>query len=306
MEFTKVNVSLGGGSLLMVANRTPCQMMSYVIDCPDGGCVLIDGGFYADGDANHLAELLAERGNHVNYWFISHAHDDHIGALTKLMEREGFAVAIDHLCMAFPDLNWLSQREDWEVNQKFLSLIEKHHISLLRPSVGDVYECGGISFKILYVPIKEDYEHYKEINSTSLIFKACFPKREVLFLGDVHSEAENNLLDRYGDEYFRTDIVQMAHHGQWAVTKRFYEAVMPKICLYNAPDWLWENRLPGFLPIPPPRGWAPSPSWRRGVGWMSLALKPPIPLPREIFCLSNFSSFLKGFFFFLERIFLPS
>ena len=33
----------------------------------------------------------------------------------------------------------------------------------------------------------------------------------------------------------------MPHHGQNGVNREFYELVMPKICLYTAPIWLWEN-----------------------------------------------------------------
>ena len=42
-------------------------------------------------------------------------------------------------------------------------------------------------------------------------------------------------------EKLRQDVVQMAHHGQNGVDKEFYAHIMPKVCLYCTPDWLWEN-----------------------------------------------------------------
>ena len=68
-----------------------------------------------------------------------------------------------------------------------------------------------------------------------------FPKRKVLFLGDLDVEGGKNLLSVCPHEKLRQDIVQMAHHGQNGADKEFYTHVMPKICLYCAPDWLWEN-----------------------------------------------------------------
>ena len=33
----------------------------------------------------------------------------------------------------------------------------------------------------------------------------------------------------------------MAHHGQNGVSKEVYEAINPKICFFNCPEWLWNN-----------------------------------------------------------------
>ena len=38
-----------------------------------------------------------------------------------------------------------------------------------------------------------------------------------------------------------SDIVQMAHHGQYGVTKEVYQIISPKICMWNTPQWLWDN-----------------------------------------------------------------
>jgi len=66
-----------------------------------------------------------------------------------------------------------------------------------------------------------------------------------LFLGDMGWDSGDDYLRTHGNEKIRCDIVQLAHHGQNGVTKEFYQAVQPKICLYTAPDWLWENDIGG-------------------------------------------------------------
>ena len=37
----------------------------------------------------------------------------------------------------------------------------------------------------------------------------------------------------------------MAHHGQGGVTREVYEAISPSVCLWDTPDWLWDNNSGG-------------------------------------------------------------
>jgi len=67
MKQNNVNLGLGGGHLIQVANRSLTQMMSYVIDTPEGNVIVIDGGNYCKEDADCLYELLRNRGNRVDY-----------------------------------------------------------------------------------------------------------------------------------------------------------------------------------------------------------------------------------------------
>ena len=54
MSCLHYDMGLGGGSLLQIANKSRTQMMSYIIDCPNGGTIIIDGGMYCDEDAENL------------------------------------------------------------------------------------------------------------------------------------------------------------------------------------------------------------------------------------------------------------
>jgi len=247
MMLHEVSVGFGGGSLLQVANRSNTQMMSYLIETPDGKLVMIDGGYYCQGDAEYLYELLCRHGKHVDLWFISHAHDDHYGALLWLMEKmERFDVSIDRLCFNFPSEEWLKTIENgggYDRAMLFLEEIKRHEIPVQTVYEGDIFECGGLKTEVLNTPSED--EKYKMINDTSIMLLVHFPKRDVLFLGDMGWDSGDDYLRTHGNEKIRCDIVQLAHHGQNGVTKEFYQAVQPKICLYTAPDWLWENDIGG-------------------------------------------------------------
>lgn len=237
------NLQLGGGTLLQVANRTPKQMMSYIIDTPDGGVVVIDGGNYVREDAECLYDYLAERGKRVNTWFMTHAHGDHIGALTFLMEREDFDLNIERVCLHFPDLDWIYQIDpnSYFLTIKFMSLLRLHNIKVITVYPDEICACAGVDVEVLSVP--DAYRKYPNINSTSLILMVKYPEKEVLFLGDFDKFAQEEYICKHDTQKLRCDIVQMAHHGQGGVDKHFYEYIQPKVCLYPAPKWLWENNL---------------------------------------------------------------
>ena len=70
-------------------------------------------------------------------------------------------------------------------------------------------------------------------------FTAVDVNKSMIFLGDAFTRASEELLEN--PEILKADAVQMAHHGQNGVTKEVYEAIQPKICCFNAPEWLYNN-----------------------------------------------------------------
>lgn len=264
MKLHEILVELGGGSLLQVANRSTCMMNSYLIETPDGKTVIMDGGYYGPEDAEHLTFLIKERGGVVDIWFITHAHSDHYGALSWILEHsDKLDFEIKELYFTFPDIEWLSKAEDPQVRplvETFYSGIKKHSINVKELVKDDVILCGGMTFEIL-----NDITGYQDIkvnpiNNTSIVIKALFPEKEVLFLADLGVEAGEAILADKGEEAVRCDIVQVAHHGQQGVNKHFYQAVQPKLCLFPTTDWIWNNDFgngpgTGSLKIDETRSW---------------------------------------------------
>ena len=225
--------------------------MSYIVDCPEGGTIVIDGGMYCREDADELYRQIEARGKRVDLWFFTHCHVDHYGAWLKLVEDGRFDLDVKALCFAFPDKAWMLTKEDREYTEKFFAALEKYSLPVVTPHAGDRFSCGGISVEVLNEPI--DYENYPSINPTSIILKVHFPKQSVLFLGDFDRGAEENYKKYFSIEKLRCDIVQMAHHGQGGVSRDFYAQIAPKYCLYPTPAWLWENNTRSFG-LPETRG----------------------------------------------------
>ncbi len=238
-----INLGLGGGSLLQVANRSCVQMMSYVIETPDGKTVVIDGGNDCYEDAEALRQIIFERGGKVSLWLLTHAHKDHYGALFYLLKNnDKLDFKIEKLMFNFPEVEWFKHVDNgysYIDCCEFLKSLKHHGIECSKLEANTIIKCGGMTYEV--INDCANYKDYSTVNDTSIVILARFPKRDVLFLGDIGVTGGQYLLEHFNKEKIKCDIVQMAHHGQQGVDKSFYEYVQPKVCLYTAPDWLWDN-----------------------------------------------------------------
>lgn len=242
MNLNKVHLNLGGGSILQIANRTHTQMMSYIITTPDAKIMVLDGGTYSEGDGLYLYNKLKECGKKVDLWIISHAHDDHYGALGWMLNNIlDFDIQISRLYFSFPPTEWHNRLDPSEIDfiRWFYEGLEKHSMKSLPLIAGEALVCGQLKIDVL--TDGHDYQNYNSINDTTSVLRVHFPKNDVLFLGDLGKEKGYDVINTIPHELLRCDIVQMAHHGQNGADKAFYQVVKPKICLYTAPDWLWDN-----------------------------------------------------------------
>ena len=97
--------------IYLYTNEGNKQMMSFVITTQDGRVIVIDGGY--DNDAPKLMEALqkitGEKKPHVDAWFLTHAHDDHISAFGVFYEEylEGFTC--DAVYYTFPSVQYFQK-----------------------------------------------------------------------------------------------------------------------------------------------------------------------------------------------------
>jgi len=243
MQLNTIHVGFGGGSLLQYATRGPHQGMGYLLKTPEGKLVMIDGGRDDFGDGEYTRQLIREHDDRVDLWIITHAHNDHFGALLRILQNtEILDFEIANLRFSFPPLNWIRSVEggcSLPCVTEFLRQLDCHGIVPTCLNEGETIACGGLTIDI--ISDGSDYADYNTINDSSVILRVHYPRRDVLFLGDLGAESANAVLKRVPAEALRCDIVQMAHHGQKGAERNFYEVVRPKVALYTAPMWLWEN-----------------------------------------------------------------
>lgn len=227
-------------ALYQLSAQSPSQMMGYVFQSRDGSLAILDGG--CKEDAVHLLALLKKLGGvrpHISLWLFSHPHFDHIGAFLELWQEHWQEFLVDKVCCRFPAPEFLQQYEPQYADSsvEFAAVRNELRGKLQELAVGDKLCCGDFTFEVLFTA--EEPCKVNAGNNVSVVLRAKVLDCTILFPGDLGCEVQDALLAE--PAALKADIVQMAHHGQSAVTKPFYAAAAPKLCLWPTPDWLWRN-----------------------------------------------------------------
>ncbi|MBQ3341481.1 MAG: MBL fold metallo-hydrolase [Kiritimatiellae bacterium] len=245
-DLQTVKMLSGGGQVYALSSRMDHISLSTVFVSPEGNILVVDGGFlrFGGGDGKFLGEFLRKLGGHVDYWFLTHAHEDHYGALVTMCERPDFyGVTIGELIFNFPDRKWMEENEPESKPylERFYGEVLGSRLKNVKRgdcSPGRVVNFGSWSFEILNEPflIKKN-----QINNSSVMISVRAGGKTWLETGDLGIAGGQDALKKIGPR-LKHDIVFLAHHGQNGVDKDFYAAVAPEAAIWPTPSWLWENR----------------------------------------------------------------
>lgn len=222
------------------------QMMSYVIETEDDKIIVIDGGYTADADyLEQYVRSLTGGEFRVDGWILTHAHSDHIDAFTELARRHpGCPFLAGKVYYNFPPAAYIDQYENCELHTllEFNEVLPAFADRAQIVHTGDRFAVGAMQAEVLWEPDTSITSNV--INNSSIVVRITLGKKVLLILGDLGVEGGKAVLAHYGDA-LKADLVEMAHHGQNGVDRDFYEAVKPSVCLWCAPQWLWDNNAGG-------------------------------------------------------------
>ena len=229
----------------LLGNVVDGQMMGLVVQTKTK-TIVIDGG--ATGAADQLIEFLEEKANmHVDAWFFTHPHHDHIGAFYTLFNpfSEYPKVTIDKIYHHFPSQEMLQEYGYRNANEASMWTVmydlfdgdfaEKTQVI----EQGDEFVFDGVTLSVLRVFNPEITTNF--VNNSSAAFRIESEKASFLILGDLGTQGGDELKEICPLEKLQADYTQMAHHGQGGCSQEFYEYIQPKKCIWPTPDWLWRN-----------------------------------------------------------------
>ena len=258
--------------LYQLAPEKNSLMQSYVIKTQSGKLIVIDGGIDGEGkDRNPYmpAALRAIAGVgegeyfEVEAWFLSHAHKDHMYELSKMLRdySQDSNYKINNIYFDFPEFGsseYAGQNGDMEISQIRENINKYGEVIGAQVKDGSTYYddingavintesvAKGLSFDIDGIKIEvlqtwDVADGTSNINDTSIVLRFHIGEQSVLFLGDLGVNGGRRLLATYGDQ-LKSDIVQMAHHGQGGVSKDVYYAIDADVHLWPTPIWVWNN-----------------------------------------------------------------
>jgi beta-lactamase superfamily II metal-dependent hydrolase len=236
----------------LLQSQKGSQMQSLLITTEDGRVIAVDGGWRRDADyfISYLKELTGKDVPHIDAWFLTHSHQDHIDAFLEIMQNKRDQVTVGKIYYNFPSVQYFTRVEEPDASAaktatEFYEALPLFADKICIVTGGDVIEVGDARIDVLYSP---EWDIQRNIcNNSSIVFKMTLGGRTALILGDCGVEAGERILAHYGKEVLSSDVCQMGHHGQRGVNRAFYESVRPEICLWCTPQWLWDNdRGQGF------------------------------------------------------------
>lgn len=222
-------------------------MQSFIITTSDGKIIAIDGGRRADAIyfVEYLKKLTGKEIPHIDAWFLTHTHCDHVDAFLEIVQNMPNAVTFDKVYFNFPSIQYFERTAEPDASAAGTAVEIYGALPLFADKAcivfgGDTYQIGEAKIEILHSP--DSGIESNIANNSSIVFKMTLGGKTVLFLGDCGKEAGNDILKKYeGTNVLKCDMCQMAHHGQQGVSKEFYSAVRPEACFWCTPKWLWEN-----------------------------------------------------------------
>lgn len=251
--YTDSTIGLGGAKITMIKGNESGQQISIVIESNDGQLIVVDGGLKTN--APYLSKYIKARGGKVSAWLLTHPHEDHVGALSVILEQQKVAGHPDYynidpgqIYFSFAPYPFYEQYEQSyrlpmikEVMDDLAAYpAEKKHENSER---GTTFSYGNVSVEILNtaysIPIDTG-------NNSSICYMITINGKKLLITGDLPYEAAGKLLEELPAEKLKADIVQMAHHGQHGGSFAFYSTVNPRYALWPSSKELWDKRKEPF------------------------------------------------------------
>ena len=235
------------------------------VDVGQGDCAHIKAGSGVDlmfdsggsekkdvGMDTLMPYFLGNGVSEIDMAVISHLHTDHYGGLLTLKN----AVKIKRLALSavYEPMKEKIYEETGVPPENMLFL-----------KAGDIVDAGGGVMLRVLAPAAGSRSEYERIladnedeNKLSLIVKAEYKGRSVLFTGDIDSEYEKKLVDIYGNIQeqsgapgaggLHSDILKIAHHGsKYSSSDDFLSAVAPSVSVIQVGRNLYGHPTPEAL-----------------------------------------------------------
>ena len=196
---------------------------------------LIDGGSSTSTNQNRilgeqLAKYLKDRQLLLQALVPSHPHKDHVGAVAFLLQKKPkLASKLSYYYTG--DAPWNDTSVDW------LNTLN-NELSLLGSKVDRVILSNAHREVVIADNLKAHlFAGSGEGKYTSVFVHLRYGDASLLFTGDAYCRYELELLQHYGEEDFRADLLKVTHHGSSGGTaKKLVAAVKPGIAIASTAD----------------------------------------------------------------------
>lgn len=196
------------------AGQSDCS----IIVCDDK-VMMVDAG--SNKQTKNIAMALKSLDiQNIDYLFITHQHDDHIGCAAWVVEEYN----VKNVVMPRLSKENIPTTVEYE---ELLQTIDKNDVKVFEAKPGFNFTLGSASINV-FAPSKQD----KNLNNMSAVFKVTYGETSFLFQGDAEKRVENELIGQNLD--LSADVIKLGHHGsKTSSTEKYLEAVSPKVAVIS-------------------------------------------------------------------------
>jgi competence protein ComEC len=210
---------------------------SLFVVSPRGKTLLIDGGGAfggfpgqeqqagVDPGEEAVSPYLWSRGyQRLDVVAVTHAHQDHLGGLTAILEN----FRVGQL--------WIGTEVASPALARLEALARFRHIPIEHEVRGRSFDWDGAEGSFFWPePASTDLARTSAKNNDSLVLRLRYGDRAVLLPGDAEKEAEGEMITESGSEALRADVLKVGHHGSKnSSTPEFLSAVKPRLAIISS------------------------------------------------------------------------
>ncbi len=190
---------------------------SCLIDLAGDNEILIDGGpnktvLYK------LGKYLPIYNRSIELMVLTHPHADHVSGLVEVLKRYEVKKVMQ-----------TGTAYNSEVYEYFQQLIKQKNIENLKPEdFNSLSLAEGFDLEIIYPQENLANKKFDDVNEASIVFRLNTLDKNFLLTGDISLEVEDYILESFGGEVLRADVLKVAHQGSDTSSGvGFLEAVNP-------------------------------------------------------------------------------
>ena len=209
---------------------------SILVVSPKGSALLIDGGGAFQGfrgNEEHLGPDPGEEAVSSFLWSrgfqkldavaLTHAHQDHIGGLTAVLEN----FRVGRL--------WLGRATSAPAFLRLKQEAERLRIPIEQEMRGRSFVWDRVQVDFLWPEDAADDATPMARNNDSLVVRLKYGERTILLPGDAEKQVEYSMLAENDPGFLHADVLKVGHHGSKNSTMpEFLEAVNPRISVISA------------------------------------------------------------------------
>jgi competence protein ComEC len=209
---------------------------SLFVVSPGGKTLLIDGGGAFGGFPGHEEQNGIDPGEEAvspYLWYrgfqkldvvaLTHAHQDHLGGLTAILEN----FRVGRL--------WIGREVSIPALARLEELARAQQVPIEHELRGKTFHWDGVEGDFLWPEIAPEEVAPSARNNDSLVLRLHYGDQTILLPGDAEKQVEREILSENAAEAMHAGVLKVGHHGSKnSTTPEFLAAVQPRVGIISA------------------------------------------------------------------------